>query len=60
MSRISQPDGSVYAAKVNSLPLNGKCMFDSMGACVIFYIKYNLGCVDTAPHQNPLSGFLAC
>jgi len=45
MSRISQPDGSVYAAKVNSLPLNGKCMFDSMGACVIFYIKYNLGTV---------------
>uniref|UniRef100_A0A6U4Z3J5 Uncharacterized protein n=1 Tax=Hemiselmis andersenii TaxID=464988 RepID=A0A6U4Z3J5_HEMAN len=45
MNRLQQPDGSVYGVKVDSIPMDGKCMFDTMGACVVFYIKYNLGTV---------------
>jgi hypothetical protein len=45
MDRLAQPDGSVYGVKVDSIPMDGKCMFDTMGACVVFYIKYNLGTV---------------
>jgi hypothetical protein len=45
MSRLEQPDGSVYGVKVDSIPMDGKCMFDTMNACVVFYVKYNLGTV---------------
>jgi hypothetical protein len=45
MRRLEQPDGSVYGVKVNSIPMDGKCMFDTMGACVVFYVKYNLGTI---------------
>ncbi|KAJ1477385.1 hypothetical protein T484DRAFT_1963480 [Baffinella frigidus] len=45
MHRLEQPDGSVYGVKVNSIPMDGKCMFDTMGACVVFYVKYNLGTI---------------
>lgn len=39
MSRLEQPDGSVYGVKVDSIPMDGKCMFDTMNACVVFYVK---------------------
>ena len=45
LSRLEQPDGSIYSVKVDSIPMDGKCMFDTMGACVVFYVKYNLGTV---------------
>mmetsp|Transcript_30053 Transcript_30053/g.47122 ORF Transcript_30053/g.47122 Transcript_30053/m.47122 type:complete len:279 (+) Transcript_30053:3-839(+) len=45
MSRLSQPDGSVYGVKVDSIPMDGSCMFDTMGCCVVFYVKYNLGTI---------------
>lgn len=45
MARLEQPDGSVYGVKVDSIPMDGNCMFDTMRVCVAFYIKYNLGTV---------------
>jgi len=45
MSRLEQPDGAIYSVKVDSIPMDGSCMFDTMGACVVFYVKYNLGTV---------------
>ena len=32
-----------FYPQVDSIPMDGLCMFDTMGACVVFYIKYNLG-----------------
>jgi hypothetical protein len=31
--------------QVDSIPMDGNCMFDTMRVCVAFYIKYNLGTV---------------
>ena len=31
---------NIYENQVNSIPMDGKCMFDTMGACVVFYVKY--------------------
>mmetsp|Transcript_22027 Transcript_22027/g.60335 ORF Transcript_22027/g.60335 Transcript_22027/m.60335 type:complete len:275 (-) Transcript_22027:120-944(-) len=45
MSRLEQPDGSIYSVKVDSIPMEGACMFDTMGACVVFFTKYNLGTI---------------
>uniref|UniRef100_A0A7S0QSM2 Uncharacterized protein n=1 Tax=Cryptomonas curvata TaxID=233186 RepID=A0A7S0QSM2_9CRYP len=45
MSRLEQPDGSIYSVKIDSIPMEGACMFDTMGACVVFFTKYNLGTI---------------
>lgn len=44
-SMLSEPDAAVYGVKTDSVPMDGNCMFDTMGTCVVFYVKYNLGTV---------------
>ena len=44
--RLEEYSGSaVYGVKIDSIPLTGYSMYDSMRVSPVFYIKYNLGTV---------------
>ena len=44
--RLEEYGGSaVYGVKIDSIPLTGYSMYDSMRVSPVFYIKYNLGTV---------------
>lgn len=50
-SRLSEPTERVYGAMTKSLPPGGRSIYDSLGASVVFYVRYDLGTVTYVGYQ---------